>query len=346
MLEKYLNKVRSGELHEDPHQIRVLEKLVTLGEELIPYNKKKGSLLNRFFHLQQPHGLYIWGDVGRGKSMLMDIFYDSIDIENKVRIHFHEFMEMIHAQLRIEKDLKKVAKMLAKRYLLICFDEFQVTDIADAMILGRLFKKLYKHGIVMVATSNRVPDELYKDGLNRTRFLPFIELLKEKNDVLALQSESDYRKKNKKPTDKLFIGERLEGREFLFDVFKRLTNSKIPYKESVKVSETRGVVFERTYENLLWTNFNELCERNLSAADYKKICEKYNIIFLSNLKQLSIDNTNLVRRFINFIDVAYEAKVEILISSEVDLKDIYKEEGKLSFEFKRTLSRLNEMLNN
>jgi cell division protein ZapE len=295
-------------------------------------------------------GLYICGDVGRGKSMLMDLFFVSAPVVAKRRVHFHAFMQEIHGEIdqwRKDENRKNddlivhLARTIVKRSWLLCFDELQVSDIGDAMILGRLFQALFAEGVVAVITSNRPPDELYQYGLQRERFLPFIALIKQDLDVLELNSEGDYRQGLKKGMQVYHTPLNGTADGALAQCFDRLTGGKVPRADQIHV-QGRHVTVPRSADGVAWFTFDELCRATLGAADYLALATLYHTVILSDVPVLSPDDRDAAKRFVTLIDALYEHKVTLICSAAALPQALY-EAGDGSFEFHRTASRLMEM---
>jgi cell division protein ZapE len=295
-----------------------------------------------------PKGVYIHGDVGRGKSMLMDLFFAAAPSEPKRRVHFHEFMLEVQKRLHglreaggREDPLKVLAADLAKESRLLCFDEFHVVNIADAMILGRLFEGLFEQGVVVVATSNWPPRRLYENGLNRDRFLPFIDLLLTKVDVLALEGPVDYRLKRLRdmPVYHHPLGPETDAR--VAQAFRTLTDGVEPVAEEVAVG-TRRLPVPRAAAGVAMFEFADLCERALGAADYLALTERYHTLILEGVPLLQPDRRNEARRFMTLVDALYERRVMLFISAAASPEQLYRA-GDGAFEFQRTVSRLMEM---
>lgn len=334
------SRIQDGALSRDPAQVEAASKL----DELLERLKKSGN--SGWFSKPKPvQGLYLWGGVGRGKSMLMDVFFAEAPVK-AMRVHFHEFMGRVQDRLntaRKRKDVSNpifpVAKQFASEAKLICFDEFQVTQIADAMILAGLFEDLFKRGVTVVATSNRHPDELYKDGLNRHLFLPFIDLLKQQNEVYELTSDRDYRLE--RLTEAPVWYDTIHGSSALDQAFERLTLGAAPQSCMLTI-KGRKLPVTREAAGVARFTFDELCARPLWAEDYRAIAAMFHTILLENVPTLSPAKRNEAARFVTLIDTLYEAKVKLLVSAEADPEHLYPE-GDGSFEFQRTASRLHEM---
>jgi cell division protein ZapE len=355
-LSRYRALQNTGALTHDAAQELAAEKLQSLWKALKNYqpSEQAGGWrerlgLARRREADAPQGLYIFGPVGRGKSMLMDLFFATAPIERKRRVHFHAFMIEVQETLhrwRQEKDGKDdviaaLAEKIAGEATLLCFDEFHVSNIADAMILGRLFEALFDRGVVVVATSNWEPDDLYQGGLQRDRFLPFITLIKEKLDVLELDAARDYRLQRIKDMRTYFhpLGD-LAARH-MNESFARLTGGAAPRPDHLIVQERRLDVL-RQAEGVAWFDFDELCGRPLGAADYLAIATHFNTVLIDCVPTLSPDQRDLARRFVTLIDQLYEHRVNVVIAAAAPPERLYPS-GDGSFDFGRTVSRLNEM---
>lgn len=334
------DRIASGALSRDPAQVEAAEKLDDLLGRL-----SKGGKSGWFSRAKPVQGLYLWGGVGRGKSMLMDVFYAEAPVK-AMRVHFHEFMGRVHDRLNVARKRKDVsnpifpvAKQFASEAKLICFDEFQVTQIADAMILAGLFEDLFKRGVTVVATSNRHPDELYKDGLNRHLFLPFIEQLKAQNEVFELASERDYRLERLTEAPVWYSAN--DGSKPLDDAFQRLTLGAAPQSCMLTV-KGRKVPVTREAAGVARFSFEELCAKPLWAEDYRAIAATFHTVLLEDVPVLSPAKRNEAARFVTLIDTLYEAKVKLVASADAEPEQLYPA-GDGSFEFQRTASRLHEM---
>jgi cell division protein ZapE len=344
-------RLTAGELAPDPLQARAAERLQQLWDELQNYAPKPGAgfLARLGFGKpapRTPKGLYIYGRVGRGKSMLMDSFFATVQGIRKRRVHFFGFMADVHARIharRAEKGdpIAPVAQDIANETTLLCFDEFHVVDIADAMILGRLFTSLFAAGVVIVATSNREPDKLYEGGLQRERFLPFIDLLKERLDVIELDGPRDYRLQRFKGRQVYFTPPDAKAKAALAQAFADLTDGATPEYESLTVLG-REIDVPRAAKNVAWFTFDELCVKTLGPNDYLALVGRYHTFILDGIPKLNFERRNEAKRFNIFIDTLYDAHGNLVCSAEAPPQELYTD-GDGSFEFQRTVSRLIEM---
>jgi cell division protein ZapE len=344
-------RLAAGEISADPQQARAAERLQQLWDELQTYAPKTGAGFLARLGLgkappRTPRGLYIYGRVGRGKSMLMDAFFATVPGERKRRVHFFGFMADVHARIharRAEKGdpIGPVAQDIANETTLLCFDEFHVVDIADAMIIGRLFAALFAAGVVVVATSNRAPDKLYEGGLQRERFLPFIDLLKEKLDVIELDGPRDYRLQRFKGRQVYFTPPDAKAKAALAQAFADLTDGATPEHETVSVLG-REIEVPRAAKNVAWFTFDELCVAALGPNDYLALINRYHTFILGDIPKLDFERRNEAKRFNIFIDTLYDAHGNLVCSAEALPQNLYTD-GEGSFEFQRTVSRLMEM---
>lgn len=333
-------RISSGALNSDPAQTEAAAQLDDLLRRL-----KTGQKGGWFSKPKPAKGLYMWGGVGRGKSMLMDLFYAESPVP-AMRVHFHEFMGRVQDRLThyrgkkgVTNPITPVAKEFAGEAKLVCFDEFQVTQIADAMILAGLFEEMFERGVTIVATSNRHPDELYKHGLNRHLFLPFIELLKQQCDVFELASARDYRLERLTEAPVWYSGS--DGAAALDRAFERLTLGAEPQSCALTI-KGRKLQVVREAAGVARFSFDELCAQPLWAEDYRAIAATFHTVLLEEIPVLTPDRRNEAARFVTLIDTFYEAKVKLIASAAAEPESLYPK-GDGSFEFQRTISRLHEM---
>jgi cell division protein ZapE len=352
--ERYAALVAAGELKADPDQAAAAAALGKLQAELeaVP---PRGSTIWRFMRKkpEPARGLYIWGGVGRGKSMLMDLFFDCVQIKRKRRAHFHEFMLDIHARLKVEREKEEgdpippVVEALADHARLLCFDEMVVNNTADAAIMSRLFTGLIAAGVTVVTTSNRHPDDLYKDGLNRQLFLPFVELVKEKLDVVVLNGPTDYRRERLGNAQTWLVPIGPEATKSLSETFFRLTDyppedrAHVPAEE-IDVGGGRMLHVPKSLKGVAVFSFKRLCAEARGAADYLAIARRYHSVIMVGIPALGPHNRNEAARFVTLIDALYEYRVKFLASADATPEALYPE-GDGRFEFERTVSRLLEM---
>ena len=361
VVERLESLVASGQLERDPQQLLIAKRLDGVLASLRSRSPaKKSSALGWLFaakrHTENPvRGLYIHGSVGRGKTMLMDMMFELAPIEKKRRAHFHEFMADVHSRIHAHRQKLKngetrqadpvppVAAALHDEAVLLCFDEFTVTDIADAMILSRLFTELFQRGSVLIATSNVEPDNLYRDGLNRQLFLPFVDLLKQYADVVSLDSPTDYRLEKTKslPVWLTPLGPETDAK--IDAAWHKLTDGVTPRAESIEM-KGREVPVPAAALGAARFSFRDLCEKPLGASDYIAIAERYPTVFVEHIPVLTPQQGNETKRFINLIDTLYDNKVRLVASAEAMPERLLPvRRGTTGFEFDRTVSRLFEM---
>ncbi len=338
----YDQNVADGRLTPDPAQEAVLPEFDRIRTALM--NPEKKGFFKRA--PEPPKGLYLWGGVGRGKSMLMDMFAANMGDVPARRVHFHAFMQEIHSAMHearktgVDDAIAPVAAQVAASVKVLAFDEMQISDITDAMIVGRLFQALFAAGVVVVTTSNRVPDDLYKDGLNREIFLPFIELIKEKMTVWELTSPRDYRQDRLAGSQSYFTPVNSESRAAMEAVWNDLTGG-IGEELTLRV-KGRDVIIPQFRNGVARADFHALCGRPLGAADYLALADASRVLLLDDIPALGRSNFNEAKRFVTLIDALYEAKVRLICSAAASPEMLYLE-GEGTFEFERTASRLREM---
>nr|WP_321455342.1 cell division protein ZapE [uncultured Cohaesibacter sp.] len=356
----YDSKVRHGEIDADAEQralaVRFDQLLMQVGEKRL---SRKTSSLGWLFAKRQPtqpvKGLYIWGEVGRGKTMIMDLFFEVVPVKRKARFHFHEFMRNMHARIKqaradiasgkIKGDdpIKPVAEALCEEVRLLCFDEFSVTDIADAMLLGRLFSKLFADGVVMVATSNVEPELLYKDGLNRQLFLPFIELLQRSCEVVRLSSRTDFRMEKLGGQPVYLYPQNGDTKERFLSMWQTVIEAERAPSDAVEV-QGRTIHVPEAYHGMARFSFEDLCARPLGASDYLRLCELYHTVFIEGIPRFERAMRNEAKRFIILIDTFYDNHIRLIALADAVQFDLGQELGGTeAFEFDRTASRLTEM---
>lgn len=349
--QRYQQDLLSDDFHSDEAQAIVVEHLDQLATEIQRRTNStvKNNWLTSLFKRSlttptSPQGLYIWGTVGRGKTYLMDIFYDCLQTKQKKRMHFHRFMLEVHKQLKktsnSENPLDLVAEHFSRDTRVICLDEFYVSDIGDAMILAGLLKALFTHGVTMVTTSNCTPDMLYYNGLQRQRFLPAIELIKTHMRPIELGGNTDHRLRYLQNADIYYCPLNGDTESNMHDAFSHVSPDTGTSNEVLLIND-RKVSSNRCADGVVWFDFSALCDGPRSAADYIEIARFYNTILLSNVPILT-NKDDIARRFITAIDEFYDRNVNMIISAEAHAHELYK--GKrLAFEFQRTVSRLIEM---
>lgn len=330
----------------DAAQARAIEHLDRLWTELMMFKRKRNRFLGRSLRSPQlPKGLYFYGGVGRGKSFLMDAFYGCLPYRRKRRVHFHAFMAEIHQRLRGLKSeanpLKAVAAEIAKETRVLCFDEFHVSDIADAMILGRLLENLFNEGVVLVATSNYAPSELYPQGQNRSSFLPTIALIEEKLTILNVDGGEDYRHRTLTAAEVFYIPANDENERELADLFTQVTAGQVGRPSEIEI-HGRMLRCKKRTDKAIWFDFRMLCFGPRSQADYLYLSEHYEMIFVSGIEKLSQAERAEARRLTWLIDVMYDYRVKFCATCDVPVGEIYLE-GDFAQEFVRTASRLTEM---
>jgi len=354
---RYRDLMTLGELKSDPAQKLAAERLQSLHHALLHYTPKSGKKgwMQRFgltpeIDRAPPQGIYLYGGVGRGKSMLMDLLFQSVPIKTKERVHFQAFMRDIHAEIHqlrqmpvpFEGDpIPGMADGIADNTTLLCLDELEVRDIADAMIVSRLFQRLFERGVVVVATSNRHPDDLYKDGLQREKFLPFINLLKTKLDVLAMESLQDYRLGRLMGSAVYYTPLGTAADTALDQAWSRMTDDAPPKPDYISV-QGRRVEIPASAHQVARFAFSDLCDKALGPADYMAVAAQYSTVIMSGIPQMTEEKKDSARRFVTLVDALYEHRTVLICAAAVPPTDLYvgRDGG---FEFQRTASRLIEM---
>jgi cell division protein ZapE len=357
---QYAAGVEAGKVERDPAQLAVVDRLARLEGDIIEHRlARKSSSLGWLFARDKKQaslkGLYIYGEVGRGKTMLMDLFYEVSPVQRRRRAHFHEFMIDVHERVHGlrqkmkvgehagEDPIELVAKDLAREAWLLCFDEFHVTDIADAMILGRLFAQLFTRGVVVVATSNVAPVDLYKDGLNRALFVPFIDMLEAHMDIVRLASRTDFRLEKLAGLAVWHVPADEAADAALDDAWRRLARENDGAAQELAL-KGRTIHVPRAAMGVARFSFHDLCEQPLAAADYLRIAHEYHTIILDDIPVMTFDNRNAAKRFIILIDTLYDMNVKLIASAAAEPDALYRaDEGYEAQEFRRTASRLIEM---
>ncbi|KGH24090.1 MULTISPECIES: cell division protein ZapE [Comamonas] len=329
----------------DPAQLRAVDALQRCADEWAVYKGKRSNALKKLInHPGLPKGVYMYGGVGRGKSFLMECFFNAVPLKRKVRLHFHEFMREVHREMHLmqgtQNPLDALGAKIAKKYKLICFDEFHVADITDAMILYKLLESLFANGVGFVTTSNFEPDGLYPGGLHRDRILPAIALLKERMEVVNVDNGTDYRRRTLEDAKLYHCPLGPEADAAMKETFDRLAEAHD--EEPVMQIETRKIAAKRRAGGVVWFDFRELCGGPRSQNDYLEIATQFHTILLSDVPELHVNMASAARRFTLLVDVLYDRHVKLIVSAAVAPEKIYTE-GPLSHEFPRTVSRLNEM---
>jgi cell division protein ZapE len=349
-LQRYRRDVASGALLADPAQESVMCQLDDLCSRLLARAAEQNTVWARARRVMgrpaaPERGLYIWGGVGRGKTHLVDTFYDSLALERKLRVHFHRFMQRVHSALTqhsgAKNPLEVVADEIADEALVLCFDEFFVSDIGDAMILGGLIDALFRRGVTLVATSNIPPQELYRDGLQRSRFLPAIALLEQHLTVTQLEAATDYRFRTLQRADLWHVPHDEVASAALSEYFLSLTGQEAGDPKTVDINQ-RAVKLLADAPGVAWATFSTLCEEPRSAVDYVEMAREYHTVLIEQIPLLDRDKEDAARRFINLVDEFYDRNVKLIATAVQPPETLY-DGSRLRFEFDRTVSRLQEM---
>jgi len=345
VLEQYQQQLARRGYREDPAQRAAVDRLQRMHDEWVAYKARRSNRLKKLINRPAvPRGLWLWGGVGRGKSFLMDVFYETVPLVRKTRVHFHEFMRGVHRELRELRQtadpLDEVARRIARRSRLICFDEFHVSDVADAMILERLLRGLFAHGVAFVMTSNYRPDDLYPDGLHRDSILPAIALLKAHMDVVNVDAGIDYRRRTLSEVAAYLVPAGPQADARLAEAFGRVAETTD--QDPRLTVEHREILARRRAGGAVWFDFATLCGGPRSQLDYLEIATRFHTVVVSGVPRMSAAMSSEARRFTWMVDVFYDQKVKLLLSAECPPEALYTE-GAMAAEFHRTVSRLVEM---
>ena len=329
----------------DPAQLRAVDALERCASEWTAYKSARSNALKKLINRPDiPRGVYLYGGVGRGKSFLMDCFYNAVPLNRKTRLHFHEFMREVHRELAnlqgTVNPLDVLAKQIAKKYRLICFDEFHVADITDAMILHRLLAALFENGVGLVTTSNFRPDDLYPGGMHRERILPAIALLNQNLDVVNVDNGVDYRRRTLEQVKFYHVPLGAQADAQMRDAFQKI--AEVQDENPVLRIESREIHARRKAGGVVWFDFKTLCGGPRSQNDYLEIASQFHTVLLSDVPQMPVRMASEARRFTWLVDVLYDRRVKLILSAQVAPEQLYTE-GPLAHEFPRTVSRLHEM---
>lgn len=344
-LEYYREQCEKGVIVEDPLQLAALDHLQRVYHDLIREQQRRSGLASWFRKTSLIKGLYLWGGVGIGKTFMMDCFYHTLPFPNKMRMHFHQFMQSVHnalAQHQGEADpLFVIAKELSNKTMVLCFDEFFVADITDAMILGRLFKALFANGVCLVTTSNVTPDDLYKNGLQRLQFLSTIAMIKQNTDVVHVPTIIDYRLRHLKEAGVFYTPLNKAATDNMEKTFELLASNRSVDTNPIDIYH-RLIKIKKQAGDIVWFDFSDICSVPRSQKDYLAIAERYRTVFISDIPIIEASNKDTICLFISMVDVFYDARVRLVISAAESVADIYSRGYKV-LEYTRTHSRLLEM---
>jgi cell division protein ZapE len=350
-LERYQADLARDGFEHDPRQAAVVRELQEIYEELTARKQDPWGLFKHLRFSSRTRsdpvlGLYLWGGVGRGKTHLVNEFYRSLPFPEKLRVHFHLFMQDLHGELKklpeTPDPVPLVAESLAMRARVLCLDEFHVTDITDAMLLGRLLTALFERGVTLVTTSNIPPDELYRDGLQRERFIPAIELIKEHTRVMCLDGQEDYRLRYLEHAEIYHFPLDTEANGSLLKSFQGLRPENVVEAEEIEIAD-RPIPTVRYADGIAWFDFKALCEEAKGTIDYIEIARCFHTVFISNIPKMGDEAKDKAARFIHLVDILYDHSVNLVASADAAPAELYTSSSPLSFDFTRTASRLEEM---
>ncbi|MGK0273039.1 MAG: cell division protein ZapE [Cocleimonas sp.] len=358
LINAYLLSISDGELRHDPAQEHVMHELQLIYDEVLQQESRtapKKSIFSFFSDRskKQPthiiKGLYLFGGVGRGKTHLVDFFFEQLPVKKKMRLHFHRFMHIVHEELAkldgVENPLKQVARIFSDKAQILCFDEFHVIDITDAMLLGKLLEHLFENGLVLVTTSNFHPDDLYRNGLQRDRFIPAINLLKKHTKLVEMGGDYDYRSEAFKELGIYYFINDDKSEDRLEHHFKQLSGIELYEGRQDIIINKRLIPVKKFTPNIVWFEFDDLCNTARSTEDFTEIASFFKTVLIANIPKMDSSLDDAARRFINMIDTFYDMHVNIVVSAAAAPEEIYSGK-KLSFEFDRAVSRINEMQTN
>lgn len=344
-IDYYQELCKKGAISQDEQQLQALQSMQRVYLDLLAEHKKRSGFLHVFHKNTLIKGLYLWGSVGVGKTFLMDCFYQCLPFKEKLRMHFHQFMHRIHEDLKKHQGdtdpLPLIAADIAKEVMVICFDEFYVSDITDASILGRLFKSLFDHGVCLITTSNTAPDDLYKNGLQRLRFLPTIDLLKKDTEVIHVPTKIDYRLRHLSEAGVFYTPLNQAAKDNMQKTFAVLAKDNPVESTPIMINGREINVVKRTSE-IVWFDFHDICHIPRCQNDYLSIVDQYHTIFISDIPEIAPEANDTICLFINLVDVLYDARTRLVISAAQPVAELYNQGYKI-LEYRRTHSRLLEM---
>jgi len=352
-VENYQQKIHSGILQVDSEQQQVVEQMQLMYEKIETFYRINSTFQIKqllpfsFDKVQQSvQGIYLYGGVGRGKTFLLDLFFECLSLQNKLRLHFHRFMQVVHESIEdlgdIEAPLKQVAKRLAKKHNIICLDEMIVIDIADAMILSELFKYLIVYGVTLLFTSNTAPQDLYKNGLQRARFLPAIDLLSKNTMIIKIKGDDDYRLHALEKTVVYQLSSDTDTKEKMQRLFDIMAGVKLHQDRDDLIINYRSIPVKKWESGIVWFSFDMICNTHRDSSDYIRIATFFHTVMVSDIYHMDTEKDDVMRRFINMIDVFYDRHINLVVSAQIMPDKLYSG-TRLQFEFSRTKSRLIEM---